>query len=661
MTHFIILIIDLKKTSSSSGDLKKALQSNDDKKSISKLSKSVERLVDHYRKFNQDFVGTLIPLKLYVPVVTSILNYSDELILLKTRSVNILCNYTPNFKDISSGTTFVDGHRLDKNLTGCYSKLIVKLGSILNTLLTQTKQKAVQTYLQSIILLLQKLVCEDHKEDMQIHILPQIFKICRTTENTLLSCSAIMLVTSAFDAFTVDVLQQEEDFMNEIAITKAIENLKKVLPGGSEDKEWYANSVITSVLESYTLLMKSMHKFFTPSQLTFVLSTFFSIPSDRVEGGETTITGLIEKIFNLIAKNIDAQVSLHAVFNSFDFIFVNPETFTPSEAKLKVYCQRYFSCIGKIFRSLKKEFIEEYHEGIAKFMNKCFLIVPSWEKNTGLEVQQTEPILNPVLLSFRAFILKLNEMQLKPLFLKLVKWAKKPVDKKVDAHLKDIDRVYTFFRASNVLLETLMSIFSPYMTYYIDLLTETFTSSNFSKISKSVGNAFLDKDNGRMNITMVINTLLETIRLNYYFDTESSIPAEYFERVSLTMIYVMDYYVTKGTMDKEQYMVWINDIYQPTVVDVLSSIDNEQVSRTFLEDMLKNSKHKNAAVRLATMKITEALLYKLEERFLTLLSDVIPYVSEAFEDTNEEVEQTARTIVHKIESMTGESIAEYLK
>ena len=42
-----------------------------------------------------------------------------------------------------------------------------------------------------------------------------------------------MLVTSAFDVFTADLTQQEQDFISEVAIDKAMENLRKVLPGNS--------------------------------------------------------------------------------------------------------------------------------------------------------------------------------------------------------------------------------------------------------------------------------------------------------------------------------------------------------------------------------------------------------------------------------------------
>ena len=172
----LIIYIDYKKKSSSKG-IKKAVQNKSDKKAINKLSKSVERLVYSYRRFNQEFVGTLIPLKLYVPVVTSILDYDDELILLKTRSVNVLFGFTPNFREIGKSTAYYEGHRLDSALNQSFSKLIQKIGLILSNLTTETKQKAVQTYLQSLILLLQKLVCDTHQDIIQADILPHVYNI----------------------------------------------------------------------------------------------------------------------------------------------------------------------------------------------------------------------------------------------------------------------------------------------------------------------------------------------------------------------------------------------------------------------------------------------------------------------------------------------------
>ena len=65
--------------------------------------------------------------------------------------------------------------------------------------------------------------------------------------------------------------------------------------------------------------------------------------------------------------------------------------------------------------------------------------------------------------------------------------------------------------------------------------------------------------------------------------------------------------------------------------------------------------------RLAVLSVIDHLFEKMRERYLVILNDTIPFISELLEDENEQVELTAKTIVNRIEQLTGESINEYLK
>lgn len=49
------------------------------------------------------------------------------------------------------------------------------------------------------------------------------------------------------------------------------------------------------------------------------------------------------------------------------------------------------------------------------------------------------------------------------------------------------------------------------------------------------------------------------------------------------------------------------------------------------------------------------------ERYLIVLNDTIPTLSECLEDEKSEVEEVAKAIVKRIESLTGESIQDYMK
>ena len=128
------IFLDTKKAQKTSG-LKGEIKAKKDKKVIQQLCRSIERIVDGYRKFNQDFVAMLIPLKLCVPVVTNILGYNDNLILLKTKSLNTLSEVVmrgvhnissdlhENIEGGQEKSNYIDNHRIDSKLHG---KLLAK-------------------------------------------------------------------------------------------------------------------------------------------------------------------------------------------------------------------------------------------------------------------------------------------------------------------------------------------------------------------------------------------------------------------------------------------------------------------------------------------------------------------------------------------------------
>lgn len=77
--------------------------------------------------------------------------------------------------------------------------------------------------------------------------------------------------------------------------------------------------------------------------------------------------------------------------------------------------------------------------------------------------------------------------------------------------------------------------------------------------------------------------------------------------------------------------------------------------------MLLKTRSSSWQVRLAVLTVIDFLFEKMRERFLVVLNDTIPFMSELLEDEDEKVEMAAKSIVQRIEQMTGESINDYLK
>lgn len=94
-------------------------------------------------------------------------------------------------------------------------------------------------------------------------------------------------------------------------------------------------------------------------------------------------------------------------------------------------------------------------------------------------------------------------------------------------------------------------------------------------------------------------------------------------------------------------------------MDERSNDDNMWQKLNFTLLMKTRSEHWQT--RLAVLSVIENLFDKMRERYLVILNDTIPFISELLEDEDERVELAAKRIVIRIEQLTGESINEYLK
>ncbi len=66
-------------------------------------------------------------------------------------------------------------------------------------------------------------------------------------------------------------------------------------------------------------------------------------------------------------------------------------------------------------------------------------------------------------------------------------------------------------------------------------------------------------------------------------------------------------------------------------------------------------------IKLLVFKLIHGLFTELKERYVTLIQDIIPYILECLEDSNEKVNTEAFTLIKFIEKETGEDIKSYLE
>ena len=110
-----------------------------------------------------------------------------------------------------------------------------------------------------------------------------------------------------------------------------------------------------------------------------------------------------------------------------------------------------------------------------------------------------------------------------------------------------------------------------------------------------------------------------------------------------------------------EYSAFISEHLKAAVYEAVERISNDDMWKKVNYDLLMHTRSSSVQVRLGAFQVVQHLFDRIGERYLILLNDTLPFLSEGMEDENLEVETTAKAIVARIEQMTGDSIHEYLK
>ncbi len=99
----------------------------------------------------------------------------------------------------------------------------------------------------------------------------------------------------------------------------------------------------------------------------------------------------------------------------------------------------------------------------------------------------------------------------------------------------------------------------------------------------------------------------------------------------------------------------------PTIVELAAAADSSDHHKYLNTAILKHMRAESASVRLAAVKCEQALTDRLGEEWLSMLPEMLPFISELQEDDDEVVEKETHRWIVKIEGVLGESLDSMLQ
>ncbi|KAH7038159.1 U3 small nucleolar RNA-associated protein [Microdochium trichocladiopsis] len=241
-------------------------------------------------------------------------------------------------------------------------------------------------------------------------------------------------------------------------------------------------------------------------------------------------------------------------------------------------------------------------------------------------VARIEAIVNEVSLKM---IYKLNDAAFRPIFTQLMDWATTSLPKK-NAVGRQL-RLLSVFGFLHHFFDNLKSIVTSYGTYVVDAAVNILNTANVKKAE--------DRE--------LWKKVLQTLASCFEHDQDDFWQAPtHFNAVAPVLT---AQFAHAGTTDLTLDLV-------PAIVELANAADSQDHQKELNGALLKHLRSEQTAVRLAAVKCEQEITNRLGEEWLSMLPEMLPYISELQEDDDEDVERETHRWIVGIEGALGESL-----
>lgn len=233
-------------------------------------------------------------------------------------------------------------------------------------------------------------------------------------------------------------------------------------------------------------------------------------------------------------------------------------------------------------------------------------------------------------------VMRLNDATFRPFFMRLVQWATEGLAKKDDAGRGlRLTSLYGFLAK---FFEGLKSVVTGYSSY---LMEQAANVLNGTKPSGS-------------DEQLLLRNVLDTLSATFSHDQDDFWQApSHFEAIAQPLLDQLAHAKEPEVRESLEIV--------PAITRLASAAASPDHHKTLNTAIMKMMRHDDALVRLAAVKCEQELTEKLGEDWLSLLPEMLPFISELQEDDDEIVERETMAWVRSMEETLGESLEGMLR
>lgn len=225
-------------------------------------------------------------------------------------------------------------------------------------------------------------------------------------------------------------------------------------------------------------------------------------------------------------------------------------------------------------------------------------------------------------------IYKLNDAAFRPIFSQLMDWAVSLPKKDTTGRSLRLLSVYGFLLS---FFGSLKSIVTSYASYIIDSAVDVLRTASLKKAE--------ERD--------LWKRVLHTLAKSFEHDQDDfwQAPA-HFNAIAPTL----------ATQFAHASSINLVEDLIPAIVELAAAADSQEHQKELNGALLKHLRSEQTSIRLAAVKCEQALTNRLGEEWLSMLPEMLPYISELQDDDDDDVERETHRWIVGIEGVLGESL-----
>ncbi|ONI24972.1 hypothetical protein PRUPE_2G273000 [Prunus persica] len=410
-------------------------------------------------------------------------------------------------------------------------------------------------------------------------------------------------------------------------------------------------SLILSILVTLEAVVVKLGGFLNPylEEITRIMVLHLNYAS----GSDQKLKIKADSVRRLMTENIPVRLALPPMLKIFS------STVESGDSSLTVYFGMLENMIGRLDRSS----IGGYH---AKIFDLC-LYALDLRRQHPASVQNIDDVEKNVYNAMVALTMKLTESMFKPLFIRSIDWAESDVEDIACAG--NIPRAISFYGLVNKLVENHRSLFVPYFKYLLEGCVRFLTVAGAAKASGSTRKKKAKIQEGKDNSVLLGNWHLRALILSslhkcFLYDTGS---LKFLDSSNFQVLLkpIVSQLVVDPPLSLEEHpyipsVEEVDNLLVACIGQMAVTGGSDLLWKPLNYEVLMQTRSDKVRSRILGLRVVKYLVEHLREEYLVFLAETIPFLGELLEDVELPVKSLAQSILKDMETMSGESLSQYL-